>query len=44
MPENDHEYATQAKIAVRNMQEVGIKVLYTVKHYRKLTIIDDDYK
>jgi len=40
--EHDHEYEAQATIAVRAMQEMGIKVLYTVRHHRKLAIVDDE--
>ncbi len=40
--EHDPEYERQARQAVQAMQELGIKALYTVKHHRKLAIIDDD--
>ena len=39
--EHDAEYAAQALVAVRDMQDIGIRVLYTVKHHRKLVIVDD---
>ncbi len=38
--EHDAEYEYQARLAVYEMQELGITVLYTVKHHRKLAIID----
>lgn len=38
--EHDLEYQLQAEKAVTLMQEIGIRVLYTVKHHRKLAIID----
>lgn len=38
--EHNEEYAVQAENAVAAMQDMGIKVLYTVKHHRKLAIID----
>lgn len=42
-PEEHHEeYMIQAEGAVAAMQSIGIKVLYTVKHHRKLAIIDDE--
>ena len=39
---NDHEdyYRLQAIDAIVNMQILGVKVLYTVGHHRKLAIID----
>ena len=40
--EHNVEYMIQAEDAVAAMQEIGIKVLYTVKHHRKLAIIDDE--
>ena len=39
--EHNDEYATQAEDAVAAMQNMGVKVLYTVKHHRKLAIIDE---
>ena len=38
--EHEEEYEMQALIAVEKLQELGVKVLYTVKHHRKLAIID----
>lgn len=40
--EHEGEYVAQANDAVQDMQGIGITVLYTVKHHRKLAIIDDD--
>lgn len=40
--EHNEEYAIQAENAVAAMQNIGIKVLYTVKHHRKLAIIDEE--
>jgi phosphatidylserine/phosphatidylglycerophosphate/cardiolipin synthase-like enzyme len=40
--EHNEEYAIQAEDAVAAMQGIGIKVLYTVKHHRKLAIIDEE--
>lgn len=40
--EHNEEYAVQAEDAVAAMQDMGIKVLYTVKHHRKLAIIDEE--
>jgi hypothetical protein len=40
--EHNEEYAVQAENAVAAMQDMGIKVLYTVKHHRKLAIIDEE--
>ncbi len=40
--EHNEEYAAQAQDAVTAMQDIGIKVLYTVKHHRKLAIIDEE--
>lgn len=40
--EHNEEYAIQAGDAVAAMQDIGIKVLYTVKHHRKLAIIDEE--
>lgn len=38
--EHDLKYQLQAEQAVTMMQNIGICVLYTVKHHRKLAIID----
>lgn len=40
--EHDAEYEYQARRAVYEMQELDITVLYTVKHHRKLAIIDGE--
>jgi len=40
--EHNEEYAIQAEDAVAAMQDIGIKVLYTIKHHRKLAIIDEE--
>ena len=40
--EHNEEYAIQAENAVAAMQDIGIRVLYTVKHHRKLAIIDEE--
>lgn len=40
--EHNEEYAIQAVDAIADMQDIGIKVLYTVKHHRKLAIIDKE--
>ncbi len=38
--EHEEKYEMQALIAVEKLQGLGVKVLYTVKHHRKLAIID----
>lgn len=40
--EHNEEYAIQAEDAVAAMQYMGVKVLYTVKHHRKIAIIDEE--
>ena len=40
--EHDDKYIDQAYESVQDMQSIGITVLYTVKHHRKIAIIDDD--
>ncbi len=40
--EHNEEYAIQAEDAIAAMQDIGVKVLYTVKHHRKLSIIDEE--
>jgi phosphatidylserine/phosphatidylglycerophosphate/cardiolipin synthase-like enzyme len=40
--EHDAEYEYQAALAVYEMQELGVTVLYTVKLHRKLAIIDGE--
>lgn len=39
--EHDAEFSSQASQAVALMQNIGVVVLYTVKHHRKLAIIDN---
>lgn len=43
-PPNEHDgkYIDQAYKAVQDMQSIGITVLYTVKHHRKIAIIDNE--
>ena len=38
--EHDYEYQLQAEETIAMMQDIGIRVLYTTKHHRKLAIID----
>lgn len=38
--EHDIEYEAQALNSIAALQSIGVKVLYTVKHHRKLAIID----
>jgi hypothetical protein len=38
----DVEYAAQARQTIAAMQDMGVIVLYTVKHHRKLAIIDNE--
>jgi phosphatidylserine/phosphatidylglycerophosphate/cardiolipin synthase-like enzyme len=38
--EHEPEYEMQAQAAVDKLQAIGVQVLYTVKHHRKLAIID----
>jgi hypothetical protein len=40
--EHVSEYETQALGAVEALQTLGVTVLYTVKHHRKLAIIDKE--
>lgn len=40
--EHNEEYGIQAENAIATMQDMGVRVLYTVKHHRKLAIIDDE--
>ena len=40
--EHDEEYQYQAKLAIYEMQKLGVMVLYTVKHHRKLAVIDEE--
>ena len=41
--EHDMEYEYQASDAIVTLQLIGVKVLYTVKHHRKLAIIDKTF-
>ncbi|MDO4871704.1 MAG: phospholipase D-like domain-containing protein [Candidatus Saccharibacteria bacterium] len=38
--EHDTRYRTQAIIAIQLLQEIGVEILFTTKHHRKLAIID----
>lgn len=38
--EHDTEYQYQAEEAISLLQDMGVHVLFTVKHHRKLAIID----
>jgi len=38
--EHDTEYEIQALDSIAALQELDIKVLYTVKHHRKIAVID----
>lgn len=38
--EHDQEYGLQAERAVDILQQLGVTVLFTVKHHRKIAIID----
>lgn len=40
--EHHYPYSLQAEEAVRRLQELNVRVMYTVKHHRKLAIIDDE--
>lgn len=40
--EHDMDYRYQSAMAVFAMQELGVMVLYTGKHHRKLAIIDNE--
>jgi phosphatidylserine/phosphatidylglycerophosphate/cardiolipin synthase-like enzyme len=40
--EHDSEYASQAIHVIALMQDIGIMVLYTFKHHRKLAIINNE--
>ena len=40
--EHDGSYINQAYESVQDMQSIGIRVFYTVKHHRKIAIIDDE--
>ncbi len=38
--EHDIEYEAQALDSIATLQSLGVRVLYTVKHHRKLAVID----
>jgi len=38
--EHDDKYRRQAETAILSLQGIGVQVLFTVRHYRKLAIID----
>lgn len=38
--EHDGDYQRQAQIAVDNLQDIGVTVLYTAGHHRKLAVVD----
>lgn len=38
--EHDMEYEFQATAAVTILQELGVRVLFTVKHHRKIAVVD----
>ena len=38
--EHDGDYIQQAQKSILILQNMGVKVLYTTKHHRKLVIID----
>lgn len=38
--EHDTEYQYQAEQAISLLQDTGVRVLFTIKHHRKLAIID----
>ena len=40
--EHDGKYISQAYESVQDMESIGITVLYTVRHHRKIAIIDDE--
>ena len=40
--EHESDYQQQALLAIFEMQELDVTVLYTVKHHRKLAIIDGE--
>jgi phosphatidylserine/phosphatidylglycerophosphate/cardiolipin synthase-like enzyme len=39
--EHDEIVATQAELAIHALQEIGVTILMTVGHHRKIAIIDD---
>lgn len=38
--EHESDYTRQAEEAVALLQEIGVKLLFTVKHHRKLAVMD----
>lgn len=38
--EHDNEYSLQASQSIEMLQAIGVQVLYTVRHHRKLAVID----
>lgn len=38
--EHDTQYRMQAITAIQSLQEIGVEILFTTKHHRKLAIID----
>lgn len=38
--EHEDEYQMQARAAIKKLHAIGVDVLYTVRHHRKLAIID----
>lgn len=38
--EHDMQYRMQAITAIQSLQEIGVEILFTTKHHRKLAIID----
>ena len=39
--EHDSQYQEQATVVVEMMQDLGVKVLFTNGHHRKIAIVDD---
>lgn len=39
--EHDGRYIDEALRGIQGLQEMGVTILYTVKHHRKLAVIDD---
>lgn len=40
--EHDERYAHEATAAIYEMQQMGIKIMFTIKHHRKLAVIDGE--
>ena len=40
--EHDTQYRMQAITAIESLQEIGVEILFTTKHHRKLAIIDKE--